>query len=143
MKGEGGRILIVDDDPDFVESVAAFLEAHGHEVVRARDGREGLELARRRPPDLVLMDVMMGERTEGFFAVQQLRREPALARVPVFIVSSLYQDVPGFRIRPDAAWTGHDEFLAKPLDLDLLLEKIAARLAPAPGSDPRPSVSDR
>lgn len=131
MDGARGRILIVDDDRDFAESVAAYLGAHDYEVVLAGSGQEGLALARAETPDLVLMDIIMGERTEGFFTLQQLRRDPMLADVPVFVVSSLYEDVPGFRIRPDSDWLGHDEFLAKPLDLDRLLELVAAYTAPA------------
>lgn len=122
------RVLLVDDDADFACATAAFLESHGYDVAEARDAREGLLAARRTRPDLILMDVMMKERTEGFFAVQELRRDPALAGIPVFVVSSLYSDVPGFRVAAEHAWLRHDEFLPKPLDLDQLLERIRARL---------------
>jgi DNA-binding response OmpR family regulator len=124
MSGVRKRILVVDDDHDFSESVTAFLRAHGYDVTQAYDGREGLEMARRHAPDLILMDVMMNERTEGFFTVQQVRRDRGLEHVPVFVVSSLYQDVPGFSILPGRSWMGHDEFFPKPIELDRLLAKI-------------------
>jgi CheY-like chemotaxis protein len=129
MTGARGRILIVDDDPDFSESVTVFLRAHDYDVAQATNGEEGLETARRHPPDLILMDVMMRERTEGFFTVQKIRRDPSLSDVPVFVVSSIYADVPGFRIDPGRAWLGHDEFFAKPVELDQLLGKIEEHLA--------------
>jgi len=124
-----GTILVVDDDPDFSESVTTFLRARGYPVLQARDGRQGMDLARRHRPALILMDIMMGERTEGLFTVQQLRRDPALGRIPIFVVSSLYTDVPGFRIRPEQGWMGHDEFFPKPVDLDRLLASVEAHLA--------------
>jgi DNA-binding response OmpR family regulator len=122
------RILIVDDDRDFAESTAAYLRAHGLEVVQAHSGEEGLKAARLEAPDLILMDIMMEERTEGFFTVQQLRRDRSLKEVPIFVVSSLYSDVPDFRIEPDPAWAAYDEFLPKPVDLDRLMERIEARI---------------
>jgi CheY-like chemotaxis protein len=126
---EQGRILIVDDDPDFSESTAAFLRARGYEVVQAYSGFDGLKQARLEAPDLILMDVIMEERTEGFFTVQQLRREKGLSRIPVIVVSSLYQDDPSFGIDPDRVWLAHDAFLPKPLDLDALLAAVTEQLA--------------
>lgn len=121
-------ILIVDDDHDFVEAVSAFLEANGYLVLKAYDGREGLKLARLQRPDLILMDVLMGERTEGFFTVHEIRRAPQLSGIPIFVVTSMYSEVADFRIAPAAAWLAHDEFFAKPVDLPALLERIRERL---------------
>jgi len=128
---------MVDDDRDFGESTAAYLRAHGLEVEHAYDGRAGLKAARLRRPDLILMDIMMDERTEGFFTVQQMRRDPELREVPIFVISSLYRDVPDFRIEPDPGWMAQDEFLPKPVDLDALLERIEARLGSLPEPAPR------
>lgn len=128
---ERGRILIVDDDPDFSESTAAFLRARGYEVVQAYSGFDGLKQARLEAPDLILMDVMMGERTEGFFTVQRLRRDQGLSRIPVVVVSSLYADDPSFGIDPERAWLAHDAFLPKPLDLDALLVTVREQMQAA------------
>lgn len=125
------RILIVDDDPDYAEATAAYLRAHGLEVAHAHSGEEGLQAARVRRPDLILMDVMMEERTSGFFTVQRLRRDPALKDVPIIVVTSLYSDVPDFRIEPDPGWAAYDEFLPKPVDLDVLMDRIDALLEKA------------
>ncbi len=75
------------------------------------------------------MDIIMDERTEGFFTVQQLRRDPELEEVPIFVVTALYSAVPDFGVEADPGWMAHDEFLSKPVDPDLLLQRINARLA--------------
>jgi DNA-binding response OmpR family regulator len=121
-------ILIVDDDIDFVEAVSALLEANGFTVLKAYDGREGLRLAKMARPDLIIMDIVMSERTEGFFAVQEIRRATKLREVPIFVVSCLYSGVEKFKISPDSEWVAHDEFFSKPVDALQLLERIRRRL---------------
>ena len=125
------RILMVDDDRDFVEALSSFLEAHGFTVLKAHDGKEGVRLALMERPDLILMDVMMSERSEGFFTIQEMRRAAALKDVPIFVLSSLYTQVPEFTTPPDNAWLAHDEFFSKPVDTGKLLDKIRQRLGAA------------
>jgi len=125
------RILIVDDDRDFVEAVACFLEANGLTVFRAYDGAEGIRLAKLEKPDLILMDIMMNERTEGFFAIHEIRRDPALRTVPIFVLSSFCTRLPDFEIPSSGGWLAHDMFFAKPVDSVQLLEKIRQRVNPA------------
>ena len=125
------KVLIIDDDADFTEAVGVYLEIHGYQVISAPNGREGLRLAKAEAPDVVLMDVVMDERTEGFFTLQQLRRTPGLEHTPVFVVSSIYTSVPGFGITPEKSWLRHDDFIAKPVDLPRLVELIEARLSQA------------
>jgi len=124
MTSEAGKILIVDDDRDFAEALSLFLEANHYVVLKAPNGREGLKLAKVERPDLIIMDIMMSERTEGFFAVQEIRRTPELEGVPVFVLSSLYSQVADFGIPPDSSWLAHDEFLPKPVNMPELLDKI-------------------
>ncbi len=125
------RILIVDDDRDFVEAVSCFLEANGFNVLRAHSGDEGIKAAKLERPDLILMDIMMSERTEGFFAIQEIRRDPELRSVPIFVLSSLCTRLPDFEIPSSGGWLAHDMFLAKPVDTLRLLEKIRQRLGKA------------
>lgn len=142
MSTDRKRIVLVDDDDDFAAAVEAFLEFHGYEVHRAANGRDGVELAKKVGPDLVLMDVIMDERTDGFFAVQNLRRTPGLEEVPVFVVSSVYGDVPEFRVAPERGWLAHDRFFSKPVDLPELVRAIEERVgrtqepATTPGTTP-------
>jgi CheY-like chemotaxis protein len=122
------KILIVDDDADFAEALSSFLVANGYQVLQARDGSEGLRVAKAQHPDLILMDIIMRERTEGFFTIQEIRHTPGLEDTPIFVLSSMYSQIPGFRITPEASWLAHDEFFAKPVDPPQLLEKIRLRL---------------
>jgi len=128
---EDKRILIVDDDHDFVEAVACYLEANGLTVLRAYDGAEGIRVAKMERPDLILMDIMMNERTEGFFTVQEIRRDPTLRNVPIFILSSFCTRLPDFEIPSSGGWLAHDLFFAKPVNTVQLLEKIRQRLGKA------------
>ena len=127
----GERILVIDDDPDFRASVRAILEGAGYAVREAADGTEGMDAARSCPPQLVLLDVMMRERTEGLFVLQEFRRTPSLSRVPVIVASSLYSEIPRFRVRDDAGFMPADLFLPKPLEPQQLLGEVQRLLAKA------------
>jgi two-component system response regulator VanR len=122
-------VLLVDDDRDFRESLGLFLSANGLHVIEAGDGAEGLRLAMAEHPEVIIMDIMMNERTEGLFAVQSIRRTPELKNTTVIIVSSLYSDVSRFSVSPERAWMGQDEFFAKPVDMPRLLEHIRSHTA--------------
>lgn len=124
-----GTILIIDDDPDFVTAITRLLESAGHDVRTAPDGRQGYELARAILPDLILLDVIMAERTEGFFTLERIRGTPSLKHTPVIVVSSIYTEYPSFRVDPSAGWLPADLFLAKPADPGRLLEEVARLIA--------------
>lgn len=118
------RVLIIDDDPDFAGAVTALLEGAGYQVGRAPNGTIGLAQAKKERPDIILLDVMMDERTEGFFTLQEIRRTADLARTPVIIVSSFYTEVPHFRVDPQAGWLPADQFMPKPVDPAQLLAEV-------------------
>lgn len=124
------RLLIVDDDRDFVEAVSSYLEGNGFTVFRAHDGAEAIRLAKLERPDLILMDIMMNERTEGFFTIHEIRRDPALKPVPIFVLSAFCTRLPDFEIPSSGGWLAHDMFLAKPVDTGELLDRIRQRLDP-------------
>ena len=136
MEKQRKTILIVDDDEDFVDSISSFLREHGFRVSTARNGTEGIKRARMLLPDLIIMDIMMDERTEGIFAVQELRRTPQLESVPVFVLSALYGKVPDFKIGPSPEWLAHDRFLSKPVHLPDLLEAICGQLGSENPAEP-------
>ncbi|MDH5197338.1 MAG: response regulator [Gemmatimonadota bacterium] len=123
------RILVIDDDDDFVQSLRALLEREGYAVLHAPDGQEGVLQARRTRPDLIVVDVMMQERTEGFFVVQELRRVPELAGTPIFVVSAVYERTPEFDVPPASDWMAHDGFFPKPIDATSLLDAVRTALA--------------
>jgi two-component system alkaline phosphatase synthesis response regulator PhoP len=128
MTSAGNRILIIDNDAHFADGVASFLTARQFTVFRAETGREGVELAQAERPDLILMDIVMDERTEGFSAIQEIRRTEGLKGVPIFILSSNCVNLPDFET-PGGTWLAHDLFLQKPLRLTQLLDKIRSTLA--------------
>ena len=132
---ERRTILIIDDDPDFTTATKHLLETSGYAVRTAPDGRQGYDLARTIAPDLILLDVMMTERTEGFFTLERIRQTDALRQTPVIIISSIYTEHPQFTVRPDAGWLPADLFLAKPVDPARLSAEVA-RLISAPGASP-------
>jgi CheY-like chemotaxis protein len=113
---ESKTVLIIDDDPDFLAAVGHLLQTRGHAIRTARDGDEGFDLAMEIEPDLILLDVMMRERTEGFFTLERIRATPALKNTPVIVISSIYTNHPGFRVDPAAGWLPADLFLAKPVE---------------------------
>jgi len=118
---EPKSVLIIDDDSDFVRAIQTLLESSGYRVRSASSGREGLRLAKTIQPDLILLDVMMSERTEGFFVLQEMRRTTELSQTPVIVVSSIYSDAPSFRVDPEAGWLPANLFLAKPVEPTRLL----------------------
>lgn len=124
--------LIIDDDADFAAATAHLLEQAGFQVKTARDGRQGFDMACALQPDLILLDVMMTERTEGFFALQRIRATEALKHTPVIVMSSIYTDLPFFRIDPAAGWLPATLFLPKPVDPERLLAEVTRLLAAAP-----------
>jgi CheY-like chemotaxis protein len=128
---EPKTVLIIDDDGDYVRAIQALLESSGYKVRSASNGRDGLQLAKALEPDLILLDVMMSERTEGFFVLQEMRRVPALTNTPVIVMSSIYSDEPAFRVDPEAGWLPASLFLAKPLEPARLLAE-AKRLTTKP-----------
>lgn len=130
MKGSK-TVLVIDDEVDFVRSVASLLEGAGYRVLGAHDSQEGMRLALLERPDLIILDVMITERTEGFFTLQALRHTPELKAVPVIVISSIYTEYPGFGVRPEADWLPADLFLAKPVDPERLIREVE-RLAGPP-----------
>ena len=138
---EPKAVLIIDDDSDFVKAIKALLEPSGYKVRSAANGRDGLELAKTTKPDLVLLDVMMSERTEGFFVLQEMRRIPALSKTPVIVLSSIYSDEPVFRVDPETGWLPADLFLAKPVDPARLLTEVTRLTGESPSE--KPSLAGR
>jgi CheY-like chemotaxis protein len=124
-------VLIIDDDADFVRAIGALLASAGYTVGSASNGHEGLALAKQTLPDLILLDVMMTERTEGFFTLQQIRAVPSLRQTPVIVASSIYTDQPVFKVNPEAGWLPADLFLPKPVDPARLIRESARLIAAA------------
>jgi DNA-binding response OmpR family regulator len=114
-----GNILIVDDDSDFVEMLRLTLAESGYTTWAAATGAEALAKARRTPPDLVLLDLILPDQN-GFYVCTALRRHAATALVPIIIMTAL----PGEFPRLAGIETGADAYLNKPFPLDGLLALV-------------------
>lgn len=105
------RILVVDDSPTESFRFREILQRHGHQVVEASNGADGVTMSRTEKPDLVLMDVVMPG-MNGFQATRQITRHPETSHVPVVIVSTKDQET-------DRVWgkrQGASDYLTKPVD---------------------------
>ena len=130
------KILIVDDDKDLVESLSQVLQSRGYETAAAYSAAEGLKTLLAEKPDLVILDVMMETDTAGSEAAGQIRSARPFSRyrdvrtVPLIILTAIGQVTNSrFSLDPgDSFLPGVNAFLTKPVDLDELVQKIAALL---------------
>jgi DNA-binding response OmpR family regulator len=122
-KTESKRILLVDDDYEIVESLRMALEAKGYTILVARDGNQGLAMAERDDPDLVILDMMMPKRS-GFLVLERLRRtRPVPMRVIMITANE------GSRHKAYAEMLGVDDYIRKPFAMDRLIESVDRLLA--------------
>lgn len=112
------KILVVDDDPDIVRLIKYFLEAKGRRVQTASTGAEALELFKREPPDLVILDVMLPG-MDGWAVLQKIRES---SQVPVLMLTG--KDAPTDKAK--GLLSGADDYIAKPFDLAELEARIVA-----------------
>jgi DNA-binding response OmpR family regulator len=126
-----GKILIVDDDPDFQKTTKMILLTDGYEVFTAGDGKEGLVKAKEVKPDLIMLDIMMETLFEGFSFLGTLRDAAGyedVSHTPILMVSSVKADTGSrfqFGDEQDTGDVTPDEFMDKPLRPKELLEKVA------------------
>ena len=125
------KILLVDDDADFVESTKTVLESKPYEVIVAVNGDEGLRKAREEKPDLILLDIIMPVE-DGFTAAEQLKKDPQLASTPVLMLTS-YSTKGAETSIPRSR--GYDleaeDYIDKPVSPDNLLAIVAKYLKKA------------
>jgi len=117
------KVLVVDDDPDFVKVTSKVLEKAGHEVVSAANGAKALDAMRQDTPDVVLLDIMMSYILDGLDVSRKMAEDPALKDTPVIMVTSL-TGVKGSGTFPTDEYVPVDEWLSKPVDPDMLLQRI-------------------
>ena len=118
-----GRILVVDDDPDFVEFARTILESEGYEVGSASNGNEALTAMREKLPALVVLDVMMAGILDGLDASKRMRLDKVLRRIPILMVSSITgSEYAG--MFPTDEYIAVDNFLSKPVAPGKLLSEV-------------------
>jgi DNA-binding response OmpR family regulator len=117
------RILLVDDDYEIIESMRIALESRGYKILVARDGNQGLAMAEREDPDLLILDMMMPKRS-GFLVLEKLRRSRPVPMRVIMITAN-----EGSRHKVYAEMLGVDDYLRKPFAMDRLLESVERLLA--------------
>jgi DNA-binding response OmpR family regulator len=117
------RVLLVDDDAEIVEAMRYALEAKGYEILVARDGNQGLAMAEREDPDLVILDMMMPKRS-GFLVLEKLRRTRPIPMRVIMITAN-----EGSRHKAYAEMLGVDDYIRKPFAMDRLLDSVTRLLS--------------
>jgi CheY-like chemotaxis protein len=122
------RVLVVDDDPDFVKVTAKVLGKAGYDVISAPNGAKALQTMRQERPDVVLLDIMMSYILDGLDVSREMAEDPDLKDTPVIMVTSL-TGIKGSGVFPTDEYVPVDEWLSKPVDPDTLLERVSKALS--------------
>lgn len=127
------RLLIIDDDPDFVDGIRSILAGAGYEVEAAYNPKDGLRALQTKSYDLLLLDIMMGRGAEGVMVARKIRKDAKLREMPVLIITGIREQIaflfPGGPVHPH--FVPVDELVEKPVEPQLLLERVGALLKAA------------
>ncbi len=119
------KVLVIDDDDEFVEAIANVMDAKGYDVDSAPDGKAGIAKAKERKPDIILLDVMMTTKSEGFDVARELHSDKTLKDVPVVMLTGVRKEMKlPFGFEPDETWLPVKGILEKPVRPDVLLRTI-------------------
>jgi len=123
------KILVVDDDPDLVETTSMILKSKQYDVVVAYDGVEGLEKAKTEKPDLIVLDVMMPEK-DGYTLCKELKADAALNAIPVLLLTAVVSHISTTRFSHQMGMeTEADDYMDKPVDPNELVRRIELLLS--------------
>lgn len=118
------KVLIIDDDPDFVEATRIVLESKPYDVVVSYDGDDGLRKAREESPDLIILDVIMPVK-DGFSTAEQLKKDAGLKNIPVIVLTSYAEKGGGSSVAMSGGLTMETEdYIDKPVSPEELLKKV-------------------
>ena len=120
------RLLMIDDDPDFVSGIKAILDTGDFEVDVAYNPKDGMQALQTKQYDLLLLDIMMGRGAEGIMIARKLRKDAKLREMPVLIITGMREQIaflfPGEPVHP--RFVEVDELVEKPVEPKMLLEKV-------------------
>jgi CheY-like chemotaxis protein len=120
------KLLMIDDDPDFVAGIKSILDGAGFEVDVCYNPKDGLQALQTKKYDLLLLDIMMGRGAEGIMIARKLRKDEKLREMPVLIITGMREQIaflfPGEPIHP--RFVEIDELVEKPVEPKLLIEKV-------------------
>jgi CheY-like chemotaxis protein len=124
---EQKKLLIIDDDPDFVDAIKSILDTAGYSVDVTYNPKTGLQALQNHVYDLLLLDIMMGRGAEGIMIARKLRKDTKLREMPVLIITGIREQMaflfPGEPVHP--RFVAVDEVVEKPVEPKLLLEKVS------------------
>ena len=125
------KVLLIDDDVDFVEATKIVLESKPYEVIVAYEGNEGLRKARGEKPDLIILDIIMPAK-DGFTAAEELKKDPELSKIPVVILTSFAARGGETSIAASRGLTLETEdYIDKPVSPEELLNRVEKHLKKA------------
>ena len=131
------RILIIDDDPDFVEATRLVLVREGYDVISAGNGQDGLRSIQEHAPDLIILDIIMDTVLEGLYVSRELAEDPGHRDVPILMVTSIANSDYA-ALFPTDEYIHISDFVSKPITPEQLVARAAALLRraepPAPQS---------
>jgi CheY-like chemotaxis protein len=111
-------ILVIDDDPDFVDITKTILETKDYTVLVAHNTDEGLARMEERTPDLIILDIMMRKGAEGVVFARAIRKDPRYSAIPILMLTSMREQI-----------LPVNEYVEKPIEPQTLLEKVGRLLA--------------
>ncbi|MFL7810426.1 MAG: response regulator [Anaerolineae bacterium] len=117
------KVLIVDDDPDFVEITSMVLKQHGYEVSFVTSGDEALQEMRVARPDVLLLDVMMSTVLDGVNVSYKMSEDPELKSIPIVMISSI-PDSPNADKFPTDQYVPISAWITKPINPDKLVDTV-------------------
>ena len=121
------RILIIDDDPDYIDGIRKILEKDEYLVSVAHNPKDGYQMLLSSQYDLVLLDIMMGRGAEGIALARKLRKDPKLRIIPLLIITGIREQIaflfPGQPVHPN--FVEMDGLLEKPIEPKVLLKKVS------------------
>jgi CheY-like chemotaxis protein len=120
------KILIIDDDPSFLEICSAILGEYNYQVDTASSSKEGLEKLVSERPDLLLLDIMMATMDEGLNFATSMRQSENLSKIPIMIVSAQPDAEKGYQrsVEKEMEWISADMFMEKPINPQDLLHNV-------------------
>jgi two-component system alkaline phosphatase synthesis response regulator PhoP len=124
------KLLIIDDDPDFVDGIRSILVTADYDVDMAYNPKDGLQALQTKRYDLLLLDIMMGRGAEGVMIARKMRKDPKLRELPVLIITGIREQMaflfPGQAVHPH--FMPVDELVEKPVEPKMLLDKVSELL---------------
>ena len=123
------KILVIDDDPDLVESVTMILESKNHEVIQAYGGIEGLEKAKAEKPDAIILDVLMPDK-DGYAVCKELKGDTEYCDIPILLLTAVVSQISSSTYTSRMGMeTEADDYIDKPVEPGELAKRVERLLA--------------